>query len=190
MTQIHTDEQFDDDVFRAIAEAEAQDNDNPGEFNPNEDPARPDLPIQPEAVETEHKPKKASVREAVSLVDQRFAALAEWLDHLEGVEPISAWESDPDDRARRIALRIIRDTDAGWRVESALAEHEHHATDESASWGPVSDLPILDRVRALRLGQSILRDVVEQQRRLIIEIRSAVKEFDTSAASMGVKINR
>lgn len=189
MTQIHTDDRFDDEVFRAIAASESDNTDDTHQELADEnmgtddhsDPVRPDLPMDPEP-----KPvKRLSVRDAASQIDQRIQALAEWLDHLEGVEPVTVWESGNDEQGRRMAVQIVRDTDAGWRIEATLAEQ-----DNDAEWGAATDRPIAERVRLLRLSQTLLKDVVEQQRKLILDLRAAVKDFDSSAAALGVKIAR
>lgn len=192
MTQIHTDDHFDDEVFRAIAASEGDSHAVVGEeheaadaeaVEPSvaEESGRPELPIEPEP-----KPiKRLSVREAASQIDQRIQALAEWLDHLEGVEPVCAREPEPDSEGQRMSVQIVRDTDAGWRVEVSVSSGDHES-----DWGPATDRPIMHRMRVLRLCQSILKDVVDQQRQLILELRSAVKDFDSSAASLGVKIAR
>lgn len=170
-----TNERFDDDVFRAIVDHEHA---KTGDEAPGvEGLAASDAELEPKPM------KKGSVREAAAAIDQRLAAIAGWLGHLEGVEPVEIWETEvagPDVPAR-LGLRSRCEGDA-WLIETTF--------EGGTSWMPAQDGSISERLRALELSQELLRLVVEQQRKLIAELRGAVKAFDVTAASLGVRVGR
>lgn len=162
---------FDDDVFRAIATSEA------------ESGLRPDEPAS-SGVGEARGGKRASVRDAAASIDNRLHAVAEWMGHLEGVAPPMVWEATSDAEGRKLGLRAVPDEQGRWTIELGLGP------DASGQWVDVAGQPITDRIRALRLAESILREVVEQQRRMIQEIRAAVKDFDAAAAALGVRVSK
>ncbi|MEO0512411.1 MAG: hypothetical protein AAF108_05885 [Planctomycetota bacterium] len=172
---------FEDDVFRAIAA------DEPASGVEGAGVAGAIDAHRDHAPGTDAKPstRKGSVREAIGTIDHRLNAVGDWLGHLEGVEPVEVWEDDPDEHGRLLGLRTEGDALKGWKLEVAVGPSQG-----SSDWSPPEVLSVAERVRALALTQHLLREVVEHQRRLIAQIRAAVKEFDAAAAAMGVRVGR
>ena len=164
-----------------------EDNHPPATRRPAAPGSKPEPAESPSSKSGSHA-HRMSVREAMASIDKRFGAICKWCGHLQACRTAEAWEDQAPQNGDML-LGIQNSRHQGeWRLE--FAQRSPGGNSRQSEFKPLADAPLDLKLRALALSEKLLKELVAQQREVIREIRSALKQFDSTAASLGVKLSR